>query len=131
MRCRLLAAKDSEDDEADDNPGTCDDPLDRVEGSRAERNNHEADDDEASDDSAGDDGFAAIDLVRPRKGPMSVSTAMTVLAFLGAPETESSSAHEDGIISFLPMASMRRVEAPKNEFMGPRGPSVPMMSIAM
>ena len=56
---------------------------------------------------------------------------MTVLAFFGAPETGSSSANEEGIISFLPMASMRRAEAPKKEFIGPSGPSVPMMSIAM
>lgn len=66
----------------------------------------------------------------PRKGPTSVRTAITMLPVLGAPDFGSISAKDVGSISLRPMASIRRVEAPKKEFMGPRGPSVAMMSIA-
>ena len=70
-------------------------------------------------------------ILRPRNGPTSVSALMTMTAFLGTPDVGSICAKLSGSISLRPMASMRRLDAPKNEFMGPRGPSVAMMSIAM
>ena len=70
-------------------------------------------------------------MLRPRNGPTRVRPAMNMFAVRGAPDLGSIFANASGSIFLRPRASIKRVEAPKKEFIGPRGPSVAMMSIAM